>query len=213
MYKLMIFDMDGTILDTLEDLTDSLNYVLKAHAFPERTLEEVRSFVGNGIRKLVERGLPAGTSPDIAEKVYQDFMAYYQEHCADKTKPYDGVIELIQKLREDGRKTAVVSNKADDAVQILCKQYFDRLFDAAVGVKPTSQRKPSPDMVDEILKKLNIDRSEAVYIGDSEVDLATAKNAGMDCICVAWGFRGRKFLESMGAEWIVSAPEEIRNFI
>lgn len=208
-YELVIFDLDGTILNTLDDLTDSLNYALTVNKCPERSIEEVRSFVGNGIYKLIERGVPSTASAEMIEKVYQDFSSYYKVHCADKTKAYDGIIELIHKLREEGIKTAVVSNKADYAVQVLCKQYFEGLFDTAVGEKPDVRKKPAPDSVNEVLNKLQICREKAVYIGDSEVDIETAKNAEMDCISVDWGFRDKAYLKEMGAMHIVSNVKEL----
>lgn len=211
-YQLAIFDMDGTILNTLEDLTDSLNYALSCSNYPTRTLDEVRNFVGNGIRKLMERAVPEGTSPEELEQVYADFTAYYPKHCYDKTKPYSGIIETIQNLRKQGIKTAVVSNKADYGVQILCKQYFDGLFDYAVGEQTGVQRKPAPDSVNMVLDKLKITRNNAVYIGDSDVDIDTARNAEMDCISVDWGFRDPSFLQEHGAKIMVSSPEELLNF-
>ena len=211
-YQLAIFDMDGTILNTLEDLADSVNYALSCSNYPTRTLDEVRNFVGNGIRKLIERAVPAGTSPEELEQVYADFTAYYPKHCYDKTKPYSGIIETIQNLRKQGIKTAVVSNKADYAVQILCKQYFDGLFDYAVGEQTGVQRKPAPDSVNMVLDKLKIPRNNAVYIGDSDVDIDTARNAEMDCISVDWGFRDPSFLQEHDAKIMVSSPEELLNF-
>ena len=208
-YELAIFDMDGTILDTLDDLADSLNYALALSNFPLRTLEEVRNFVGNGIRKLIERAVPLGTSKEALEKVYTDFTAYYPKHCFDKTKPYSGIVEMIRELRDHGIKTAVVSNKADYAVQILCKQYFDGLFDFAVGEQAGVQKKPAPDSVNMVLDKLETDRKKSVYIGDSEVDIHTAANAEMDCISVDWGFRDISFLKEQGAKTIVSSTEEL----
>lgn len=211
-YQLAIFDMDGTILNTLEDLADSVNYALSCSNYPTRTLDEVRNFVGNGIRKLMERAVPEGTSPEELEQVYADFTAYYPKHCYDKTKPYSGIIETIQNLRKQGIKTAVVSNKADYGVQILCKQYFDGLFDYAVGEQSGVQRKPAPDSVNIVLDKLKITRNNAVYIGDSDVDIDTARNAEMDCISVDWGFRDPSFLQEHGAKIMVSSPEELLNF-
>ncbi|MBQ2239006.1 MAG: HAD family hydrolase, partial [Lachnospiraceae bacterium] len=150
--------------------------------------------------------------PEELEQVYADFTAYYPKHCYDKTKPYSGIIETIQNLRKQGIKTAVVSNKADYAVQILCKQYFDGLFDYAVGEQTGVQRKPAPDSVNMVLDKLKITRNNAVYIGDSDVDIDTARNAEMDCISVDWGFRDPSFLQEHGAKIMVSSPEELLNF-
>lgn len=208
-YKVAIFDMDGTILDTLDDLADSLNYTLEAHGYPKRTLEEVRSFVGNGIRKLVERGAGEGISEEELDRLCETQKQYYSVHCADKTRPYEGICQLIQNLRKAGVLTAVVSNKADYAVQHLCKHYFDGLFDAAVGEKSTVRRKPEPDSVYEVLRQLQVTKEEAVYIGDSEVDVETACNASMDGIAVTWGFRTEEFLRSKGATVVVSTMEEL----
>ena len=212
-YELAVFDMDGTILNTLEDLADSLNHALGMSGYPKRTIDEVRRFVGNGIRKLIERGVPEGSSVADIDRVFADFNAYYKIHCADKTKPYDGITELLCDLRASGVKTAVVSNKADYAVQELCVQYFDGLFDVAVGERSGVRKKPAPDSVDAVLEKLNIPRERAVYIGDSDVDIATAKNARMDSFIVDWGFRDTAFLKENGAEIIVSSPSDIKRLI
>lgn len=212
-YQLAIFDMDGTILNTLQDLTNSLNAALAKSGYPQHTAEEVRFFVGNGIRKLIERGVPAGTPVEQIDTVHHDFTAHYQVHCADTTQPYDGIPELLQTLRRASCKTAVVSNKADYAVQELCKQYFDGMFDFAVGEREQILKKPAPDSVNEVLQKLQIDRKQAVYIGDSDVDVQTAKNAAMDGIFVEWGFRSKEFLLEHGAVLTVSAPNEIAHII
>ncbi|MCD8155606.1 MAG: HAD-IA family hydrolase [Clostridiales bacterium] len=208
-YKLAIFDLDGTILDTLDDLADSLNCALQCSALPERTRDEVRRFVGNGIRKLIERAVPPDTAPDVVEKVFADFTEHYRLHCSDKTKSYDGIPETLSALRKAGIKTAVVSNKADYAVQILCEQYFHGMFDIAVGEKTGVRKKPMPDSVSTVLEQLQIRRADAIYIGDSEVDIQTAKNADMDCLLVSWGFRGEEFLHQNGARKILHTPAEI----
>lgn len=208
-YKLAIFDMDGTILDTLEDLTDSTNAALIANGFPPRTIEEVRSFVGNGIHRLIELAVPTGSDEASIESVFQTFTPYYKTHCAIKTKPYDGILALLEKLRAAGVKTAVVSNKADFAVQDLCRDYFPGLFDFAVGEKDGIRRKPSPDSVLHVLDTLHIEKKDAVYIGDSDVDLKTSQNAGMDVIMVGWGFREEAFLKELGAPFVVHSAEEV----
>ena len=197
-YRLAIFDLDGTILDTLEDLKESTNAALAANGYPERTLEEVRCFVGNGIGKLIERAVPKGTSKEATKKTLESFKVHYGIHCADHTKPYDGIIKLLEDLRKCGIQTAVVSNKADFAVQELCSQYFPKAFDFVVGEREGIRRKPCPDSVFEVLKTLKKTAAEAVYIGDSDVDVDTAKEAGMDGIFVNWGFRGREFLLEHG---------------
>ena len=212
-YQLAIFDLDGTILDTLDDLADSLNYALEKSGYPVRTRDEVRRFVGNGIRKLIERGVPSGTDAESVSRVHEDFTAYYKVHCADKTKPYENIPELLKKLRENGVKTAVVSNKADYAVQDLCVQYFEGLFDAAVGEREGVRKKPAPDSVNAVLEKLGVNRENSVYIGDSDVDVETARNSGMNCIAVDWGFRDRDLLISSGAEIIVSEPMKIAEIV
>lgn len=205
-YKLVIFDMDGTILNTLDDLADSVNAVLAKHGYPVRTLEEVRLFVGNGIRRLIERAVPDGLSVENIDRVHQDFLAYYQQHCAEKTKPYEGVTELLRRLRQAGCRTAVVSNKADRAVRELCEDYFAGLFDMAVGERDGFRRKPAADSVDYVLQALDVEKEAAVYIGDSEVDVQTAQNAGLDSIIALWGFRDRELLEQYGAEVFVETP-------
>ena len=212
-YTIAIFDLDGTILNTLEDLADSTNYALKTCGYPERTMDEVRQFVGNGIRKLMERAVPEGTPVEEIDRVHEKFTAHYKVHCADKTRPYDGIMELLQNLKKDGCKLAVVSNKADYGVQELCKQYFDGVFDFAVGEREGIRKKPAPDSVNEVLKTLECSRDRAVYIGDSDVDIQTAANAQMDHIIVEWGFRDIPFLISKGAKVLVEKPEEILEIV
>ena len=212
-YKVVIFDLDGTILDTLEDLKESTNAALAANGYPARTLDEVRRFVGNGIGKLIERAVPQGTSKEAIEKTLESFKEHYGIHCADHTKPYDGILELLEDLRKNGIQTAVVSNKADFAVQELCGRYFPGAFDFVVGEREGIRRKPCPDSVFEVLKTLKKTADEAVYIGDSDVDVETARQAGMDGIFVSWGFRGREFLTEHGATCIVDTPEELEQLI
>ena len=212
-YMIAIFDLDGTILNTLEDLADSTNYALKTYGYPERTMDEVRQFVGNGIRKLMERAVPEGTPVEEIDRVHETFTAHYKVHCADKTRPYDGIMELLQNLKKDGCKLAVVSNKADYGVQELCKQDFDGVFDFAVGEREGIRKKPAPDSVNEVLKTLGCSRERAVYIGDSDVDIQTAANAQMDHIIVEWGFRDVQFLISQGAKVLVEKPEEILEIV
>ncbi|MBR1529027.1 MAG: HAD family hydrolase [Oscillospiraceae bacterium] len=212
-YQVFIFDLDGTILNTLEDLYLSVNAALKQSGFPERSLEEVRQFVGNGIRKLIERAVPFGTLETQISQVHQDFTEHYKIHCADHTKPYDHIPEVLQKIRSAGMKTAVVSNKADYAVQILCKDYFPDLFDAVAGEREGIRKKPAPDSVQAVLNALHLTPEQAVYIGDSDVDIETAENSGMPCISVEWGFRDREFLIQHGAGKIISNPEELLELI
>ncbi|MGI5055328.1 HAD family hydrolase [Treponema socranskii] len=208
-YKAVIFDMDGTILDTLDDLVSSVNYALEANGLPKRTREEVRRFVGNGAVKLIRRAVPEGTEDDLFDKVFALYTSYYDVHCADATKPYDGITELLALLRSKGVKTAVVSNKPDEAVRILAETYFPHLFDAAVGTREGIKTKPAPDSVFEIIKTIGAEKKDCVYVGDSEVDMETAKNAGIPCISVSWGFKEREFLAEHGAQKIVNNAKEL----
>ena len=208
-YKAVIFDMDGTILDTLDDLASSVNYALDANGLPKRTRDEVRRFVGNGAVKLIRRAVPEGTTDALFDKVFASYTAHYAVHCADATKPYDGILELLRSLRKAGIKTAVVSNKPDEAVGILAKRYFPDLFDAAVGTREGIKTKPAPDSVFEIIKTIGAGKKDCVYVGDSEVDIETAKNAGIPCISVSWGFKGSEFLAEHGAKKIVASAAEL----
>lgn len=212
-HSLAIFDLDGTILYTLVDLKNSMNFTLKKFGFPERTLDEVRRFVGNGIKNLIIRAAPKGTDEKTIDEMFEVFNEHYAVHCNDNTKSYDGIDELLKKLKEQKVKTAVVSNKADYAVQTLVKKYFDGLFDYAVGEKQGVRKKPCPDSVNEVLRVLDTPKESTVYIGDSEVDVATAKNAQMDCIAVDWGFRDRDVLINSGATLIVSDVAALYNEI
>ena len=180
---------------------------------PVRTIDEIRRFVGNGIQKLIERAVPVGTTSSTVDAIFVDFIDYYKTHCEIATKPYDGIESLLKNLKEAGLKTAVNSNKADAAVQILCERYFPNLFDCAVGEKEGIAKKPAPDSVNEILRQLGVPKHEAVYIGDSDVDFETARNAGLDFIGVDWGFRGKDFLRTCGAEKIAMNTEDVLRFI
>ena len=209
-YKIAIFDLDGTILNTIEDLADSLNYALAKNGYKERTVAETQSFVGNGLLMLVKRAIKPETSEEEAQKVLADLKAYYKIHCADKTKPYEGIPELLKDLKTADYLLAVVSNKADYAVQILCEQYFPGMFDLAVGERENVRRKPAPDSVNAVLAEFELKKADAVYIGDSDVDIETAENVGTDSMLVAWGFRGADFLREKGAKNIVFDTEELK---
>ena len=209
-YKIAIFDLDGTILNTIEDLADSLNYALAKNGYKERTVAETQSFVGNGLLMLVKRAIKPETSEEEAQKVLADLKAYYKIHCADKTKPYEGIPELLKDLKTADYLLAVVSNKADYAVQILCEQFFPGMFDLAVGERENVRRKPAPDSVNAVLAEFELKKADAVYIGDSDVDIETAENVGTDSILVAWGFRGADFLREKGAKNIVFDTEELK---
>ena len=199
---------------TLEDLADAVNYSLKKNKMPLCTITQVCQYVGNGIVKLMERAVPSGKDNPVFEQALSDFKEYYAEHCHDKTALYPGVLALLQNLKKKGVKMAVVSNKADFAVKELMPVYFPNLLDVALGAMEEMgiRKKPAPDMVYKALAELRCDKKNAVYIGDSDVDLATAKASEMDCIGVSWGFRGRTFLEEHGADYIVDKPEEIEKF-
>lgn len=212
-YDAVIFDLDGTLLNTLEDLKDSVNYSLKKYGMPERSYEEIRHFVGNGVRKLIERAVPEKTESDVLEKTFAAFKEYYVLHCNDKTNVYPGVIQLLIKLQEQDIKMAIVSNKLQSGVQSLYELYFKDYLHTAIGAKEGIRKKPAPDTVLEALRKLNVSKEKAVYIGDSEVDIATAANVGMNCISVTWGFRSRQELIDAGATVFADCPEEILELI
>lgn len=213
MIDTVIFDMDGTLLDTLEDLMDAANAGLAAKEYPARTLEEIRTFVGNGVRCLMERAAPEGIPEENLEDCLDAFKAYYARHWQDKTKPYDGILPLLTRLKEMGVKTAVISNKYDQAVAQLCEDYFPGSFDIARGEREGVPRKPAPDAVFAILKELGVTKEQAVYVGDSEVDMATAKNAGLKAVGVTWGFRSRELLEEKGADHIIDEPMQLLSLL
>jgi phosphoglycolate phosphatase len=212
-YKVAVFDMDGTILNTLDDMTVACNHTLSAMGMPLRTMDEIRMFVGNGIPKLVERIAPAGTDEATLKKMLEIFMEFYSAHSMDKTGPYAGVPELLKKLKDNGIKLACVSNKADAAMRKLCDEFFNGLFDDAEGERAGVNKKPAPDMVWAALEKIGAEKKDAVYIGDSNVDYETAVNSEIDCISVSWGFRSREFLENLGSKFIVDTPEEVFDVI
>lgn len=197
----LIFDLDGTLLDTLADLTDAVNHALKLHGYPVRSIQEVRTFVGNGAGLLIRRAVPAGTAEAEIAAVLGDFRTYYDAHCQIKTAPYPGIPEALARLGER-YPMAVVSNKPDSAVKLLCGRYFPGLY--AAGETPDCARKPAPDMVLRAMAALGVER--CVYIGDSEVDIATAENAGVPCLSVLWGFRDRPQLERAGGRRFCERP-------
>lgn len=213
MYKTVIFDLDGTLLDTLADLHASVNAALAAYGLPSRSVEEVRAFVGNGIAKLIERAIGDKNYPDF-EGVLSAFKEHYGAHCKDKTKPYGGILELLKKLQAAGVKTAVVSNKADFAVKLLAEEYFSGLLLYAVGENEAAgvRKKPAPDSLFAVMEKLNAKKEDAVYVGDSEVDIQTAQNAGVACISVTWGFKDREFLLTHGAKILIDTPDAILKY-
>lgn len=208
-YNTVIFDLDGTLLDTLEDLMDSVNYALQSFGYPKRALQEIRTFVGNGIGNLIKRALPCAVEEDEFQRVFEAFKLYYAEHCNIKTKPYDGIMPLLKLLKKEGYQLAIVSNKADFGVKSLSDAYFKSVIDIALGERPGFRRKPAPDAVNDAIMQLKAQKKNTVYIGDSDVDIKTAKNSEIDCISVDWGFRDHEFLIKNGASKIVSTPEEL----
>ena len=212
-YHTVIFDLDGTLLNTLEDLADSTNYALSVNGFPTRSLEEVRTFVGNGVRQLVRLALPDGTPEQAQAKCLADFRAHYLLNMEHKTAPYPGILPLLDHLGAAGLGLAVVSNKFDGAVKGLCASYFGPRIPVAIGESPLVARKPAPDAVLRALEELNADPHGAVYVGDSDVDLLTAQNAGLPCISVSWGFRSRSFLLAHGAARIADSPAALEEFL
>ena len=200
----ILFDLDGTLLNTLEDLLDATNYALTSCGYPKRTLPEMRRFVGNGAENQIRMSLPAGASPEEVQKVLKIYKPYYTEHCKVKTRPYDGVLDALAVLQEK-YPIAVVSNKPDAAVKSLCAQMFPGLF--ALGETPDCPRKPAPDMVYKACRAIGADT--CVYVGDSEVDVRTAKNAGVPCLSVLWGFRDKPEIEAAGGKYFCESPADL----
>lgn len=214
MIRSILFDLDGTLLDTLDDLANSVNYALRTHHLPERSHTEIRSFLGNGIRNLMLDAVGRGMSDEAFEPVFQTFRTYYVEHCLDKSKPFAGIIDLLKALQQRGITMAVVSNKLHPAVVELNERFFKDYITSAVGESATIRRKPNPDAVLAALSELGCSKDEAVYVGDSEVDLHTAQNAGMQCMLVLWGFRDEDFLRSLpGASLFAQCPADILSWL
>ena len=207
-YTTYIFDLDGTLLDTLGDLAASVNYALHQHGLPEHSVDEVRMMVGNGVRLLMERAVPDGARHPLFDAAFTTFRQHYMQHSLDTTRPYDGIIEMLRKLKQRGCRTAVVSNKFHAATTELCRHFFPDTIDVAVGEHEAEgiRKKPAPDTVFEALRQLGVDKPGAVYVGDSDVDIATARNSGLPCISVLWGFRDRDFLLAHGATAFVDRP-------
>ena len=208
-YETYIFDLDGTLLSTLNDLAASTNYTLRTHHMPERTLDEVRQFVGNGVKKLMERAIPGGTDNPDFDNTYATFRQHYMQHNLDTTKPYPGIMEMLQQLHNEGKNVAVVSNKFYAATRDLCQHFFAHLVPVAIGEREDIRKKPAPDTVLEALRQMGVSSKGAVYIGDSDVDVMTAQNSGIPCISVLWGFRDKEFLLQHGATTFISSPQEL----
>ena len=210
-YQTYVFDLDGTLLDTLGDLAASTNYALRTHGMPEHSLDDVRRFVGNGVRVLMERAVPQGAENPQFEAAFQTFRTHYMQHSLDTTKPYDGILETLETLKAEGCRLAVVSNKMMAATQELCRHFFRDMIEVAIGEHEAQgiRKKPAPDTVNEAFRQLGVGKERAVYVGDSDVDILTARNSGLPCISVLWGFRDRDFLIQHGAETFISAPSEL----
>lgn len=209
----VIFDLDGTLLNTLEDIADSANYSLTQSGYPGRSLEEIRSFVGNGLGHLMELCLPGGINNPHYDKCIADFRRHYYGNMQNKTKPYDGILELLKQLSKENFKMAVVSNKFDQAAKKLTQDYLGNYINVAIGDSENVARKPAPDTVFKALEELGSTADKAIYLGDSEVDIETAKNSGLTSVGAAWGFKGREFLEANGADYIIDRPEELLKLI
>ena len=213
MMKAIIFDLDGTLLDTLEDLKNAVNAALEHYKMPRRSLDEVRSFVGNGLRNLMIRAVPDGEENPKFEEALSFLKDYYAVHCKDNTGPYPGIMEMLDELKERGITMAIVSNKIDSAVKELDKEYFNGYMSAAIGEMEGVARKPAPDTVLKALEECNLKPEDAIYVGDSDVDIATAKNTGIPCISVSWGFRDTAFLKEHGATQIIDNPAELLELV
>lgn len=208
-YKGVLFDMDGTVLSTLEDLADSVNAALEHFSMPTRSIDEVRCFVGNGAKRLIDLAVPEGSDEALTAQVLDWYKSWYDTHCRIKTAPYDGIVPLLERLKAEGVKLAVVSNKPDKAVKILAEDFFPGLLETAVGESAGIRRKPWPDTVELAMREMELDKADCVYVGDSEVDVETAAKVPMDCISVDWGFRSREELEKAGAYCIVHTAQEL----
>lgn len=237
-YKAAIFDLDGTLLFTIEDIRDSVNHTMEAHGFPLRTTEQVMHDVGNAARRLMILSLPEGEETPHFDDILHEYEQWYENHCQIKTRPYDGILPMLERLREAGIHTAIVSNKGDGAVQNLTRQYFTgagatstdaqagavnsadaaapasgQLVEEAVGEKPGIRRKPNPDAVLEAMRLLGVTKEETLYVGDSEVDIATARAAGVDVASVTWGYRSRDLLESLAPVYLIDTPEQLLSIL
>jgi len=214
MYKTFIFDLDGTLLDTLRDLASSVNYALRQHGMPVHSLDDIRRFVGNGVRLLMERSVPLGSANPEFEAAFATFREHYMHHSLDTTRPYAGIPETLAELRRRGCRIAVVSNKMMAATETLCRHFFAATVEVAIGEHEAEgiRKKPAPDTVVEALRQLGEDGEDAVYVGDSDVDIQTALNASLPCISVLWGFRDREFLLSHGADTMIEHPRELLSF-
>lgn len=212
-YRAVLLDMDGTVLDTLSDLHAAVNRSFEEFSLPAVSRARVRASLGNGAARLIRGCLQEGADDETAERVLAVYLPYYDSHCSINTRPYEGIVPMMERLRADGVKLAIISNKGDAAVKKLAREHFPGLLEAAVGESATVRRKPNPDAVLAAAKALGEDIADCVYVGDSEVDIQTAKNAGMACISVSWGFRDPEQLIAAGAQNIADTPEELEKLI
>ncbi|MCI7742755.1 MAG: HAD family hydrolase [Clostridiales bacterium] len=212
-YDAVLFDLDGTVLDTVEDIADSLNRALENHGFARISTAQAESFLGNGTRRLVELALPESCPESVKEDVIEEYRGLYDRFCHEKTRPYRGMVELIKALKAAGVKTAIVSNKPDSMVQTLATVYYPGVPDVVLGEREGLARKPAPDMVQFALKAIGAEAGRSIYVGDTEVDILTARNAGLGCISVPWGFRSREQLEKAGADPIADTVEELARYL
>ena len=213
MTKAIVFDLDGTLLDTLADLAASTNYALRSCGMPEHSIDDVRRFVGNGVRMLMTRAVPDGESNPRFDEAFSVFRKHYMQHCLDTTCPYPGIMEALARLKEKGMMLAIVSNKMQAATEELRQHFFSQYIDVAIGESAAIRKKPAPDTVNEALRLLGISHEEAIYVGDSDVDIDTARAAMMPCASVLWGFRDRQFLLNHGATRLLSSPEELLSLV
>lgn len=212
-YTLAIFDLDGTILNTLEDLYSSVNYVLLKSNFPTRSIDEIRSFLGNGAYNLIQKSVPDNCNEQKLKEIFDQYIEYYGSHSNIKTAPYNGITKLIKKLRSNHVKIAVISNKQNSDVKKLCEIHFDGLIDYVTGERENTPKKPDPTSVIETINKFKVNPNEVVFIGDSEVDILTSKNAGIDSIAVTWGFRNEIDLKSSSPTYFAHSSDDIFNIM
>lgn len=211
--KTVIFDLDGTLLYTLEDLKDSVNFALSKFHYPQKNLEEIRNFVGNGVKVLMELSIPQGINNENFNECLAIFKTHYAQNMYNKTKPYDGIIEMLENLQQQGFRTAVVSNKFDLATKELCKKYFAEKIEIAIGESENIRKKPAPDSIFKVMEILNSNKNSTYFVGDSEVDIQTAQNANIKCISVTWGYKDKEFLLKNGAKFLANSPKEILEII
>ena len=211
--KTVIFDLDGTLLYSLEDLKDSVNFALSKFNYPQKNLEEIKKFVGNGVKVLMELSIPQGENNKNFDECLAIFKTHYAQNMYNKTKPYDGIIEMLETLQQQGFRTAVVSNKFDLATKELCKKYFAEKIEIAIGESENIRKKPAPDSVFKVMEILNSNKNSTYFVGDSEVDIQTAQNANLKCISVTWGYKNEEFLRKNNAEFLANSPEQILEII